>query len=112
MCEILHRLARSIVPRSCLPDEWDWDASRSFDFDVGELFSIPDFRQKTEFRAKALKVARVKFDVERERGKKAKSDAVEKTVLGESFNPFITTVGSTSKMWRRSCRGIPCSNQT
>ena len=30
-----------------------------------------------------------KIDVERERGKKTKSDAVAKTVMGESFNPFI-----------------------
>ena len=45
--------------------------------------------QKTEFRAKVLKVARSKIDVERERGKKVKSDAVAKTVMGESFNPFV-----------------------
>ena len=36
-----------------------------------------------------MKVARVKIDVERERGKKAKSDSVVKMVMGESFNPFI-----------------------
>ena len=36
-----------------------------------------------------LKVAKSKIDVERERGKKAKSDTVAKTVMGESFNPFI-----------------------
>ena len=45
--------------------------------------------QKTEFRAKLMKVARSKIDVERERGKKGTSDAVAKTVMGESFNPFI-----------------------
>ena len=44
--------------------------------------------QKTEFRAKVLKVARSKIDVERERGQKSKTDAVAKTVMGESFNPF------------------------
>ena len=36
-----------------------------------------------------LKVARSKINVERERGKKGKSDAVAKTVMGESFNPFV-----------------------
>ena len=36
-----------------------------------------------------MKVARSKIDVERERGKKGKSDAIAKTVMGESFNPFI-----------------------
>ena len=89
MCDFLHRLLRRIVPWSCLRAEWDWDALRSFDFSVGELLSIPEFLQKTEFRAKVLKVARSKIDIERERGKKPKSDAVAKTVLGESFNPFM-----------------------
>ena len=89
MCDFLHRLLRRIVSRSCLPAEWDWDALRSFDFAVGELLGIPELMQKTEFRAKVLKVARSKIDVECERGKKGKSDVVAKTVMGESFNPFI-----------------------
>ena len=89
ICDFLHRLLRRIVPRSCLPSEWDWDALRLFDCAVGELLSIPEFIQKTEFRAKVLKAARSKIDVEHERGKKAKSDALAKTVMGESFNPFI-----------------------
>ena len=89
MCDFLHRLLRRIVSRSCLPAEWDWDALRSFDFAVSELLGIPEFMQKTEFCAKVLKVARSKIDVERERGKKGKSDAIGKTVMGESFNPFI-----------------------
>ena len=77
------------MSRSCLPAEWDWDALRSFDFAVSELLGISEFMQKTEFRAKVLKVARSKLDVERERGKKGKSDVVAKTVMGESFNPFL-----------------------
>ena len=89
LCDFLHRLLRRIVSRSCLPAEWDWDALRSFDFAVSELLGIPEFMQKTEFRAKVLKVAKSKIDVERERGKKGKSDVVAKTVMGESFNPFI-----------------------
>ena len=36
-----------------------------------------------------MKVARSKIDVERERGKKVKSDAVAKTVMAESFHPFV-----------------------
>ena len=39
MCDFLHRLLRRIVACSCLPDEWDWDALRSFYFSVGELLS-------------------------------------------------------------------------
>ena len=89
MCDFLHRLLRRIVSRSCLPAEWDWDALRSFDLAVSELLGIPEFMQETEFRAKVLKVAKSKIDVERERGKKGKSDVVAKTVMGESFNPFI-----------------------
>ena len=89
MCDFLHRLLRRIVSRGCLPAEWDWDALRSFDFAVSKLLGIPEFMQKTEFHAKVLKVANSKIDVERERGKKGKSDVVAKTVMGESFNPFI-----------------------
>ena len=89
MCEFLHRLLRRLVSRSCLPAEWDWDALRSFDFAVSELLGIPEFMQKTQFRAKVLKVARSEIDVESERGKKGKSVAVAKTVMGESFNPFV-----------------------
>ena len=89
ICHFLHRLLRTIVPRSCLPNEWDWEALRYFDFAVDELLGIPEVMQKTDFRAKVLKVARSKTRVERERGKKAKSDAVAKTVMGESFIPFI-----------------------
>ena len=74
---------------SCLPDEWDWDVLRSFEFVVGESLSVPEIMQKSEFRAKALKVARSKIDVERERGKKGKSDTVVKTVMVESFNPSV-----------------------
>ena len=89
MCDFLHRLLRRVVSRDCLPSEWDWDALRSFDFSVGELLGIPEFMRKTEFRSKMLKVAESKIDVERERGKKARSDSVAKTVMGEPFNPFI-----------------------
>ena len=89
MCDFLHRLLRRIVSRSFLPAEWDWDALRSFEFAVSELLGIPGFMQKTEFRAKVLKVARSKIDVERERGKKGKSNAIAKTVMAESFNRFI-----------------------
>ena len=89
MCDFLHRLLRRIVSRSCLPSEWDWDALRSFDFAVSELLGIPEFMQKTELRSKVLKVAKSKIDVERERGKKARSDTVAKTVMGESLNLFI-----------------------
>ena len=87
--DFLHRLLRRIVSWSRLHAEWDWDALRFFDFALSELLGIPDFKQKTEFRAEVLKVARSKIDVEREPGKKGKSDAAAKTMMGESFNPFV-----------------------
>ena len=68
--------------RSCSPGEWDWDALRSFNFAVGGLLSIPDHLQKTDFRAKALKVARSKIDDARECGTKTKSVSVVKTRMG------------------------------
>ena len=89
ICDFLHRLLRRIVPRSCLPDEWDWDALRSFDFAVDDLLSVPELMQGTEISGKSSENCKIKIDVERERGKQAKSDAVAKTVMGESFNPFI-----------------------
>ena len=98
MCDFLHRLLRRIVSRRCLPAEWDWDALQSFDFAVSELLGIPEFMQKTEFRAKVLKVAGAKVDVEREHGKKGKSDAIAKTEMGESSNPLLTKVDNTSNM--------------
>ena len=78
MCDFIYQLLRTIVPRSCLPDEWDWEALRSL-----------DFMQKTQFRAEAMKVAKSMIDIEREREKKGNSDAVVKTLIGESSNPFI-----------------------
>ena len=56
---------------------------------MSELLGIPEIMQKTKYRAKVLRVAKSKIDVERERGKKGKSDVVAKTVMGESFNPFL-----------------------
>ena len=62
---------------------------RSFDFEVEEIFDIPKFVQKTELRAIALKVASSKVDVERDRGKEAKTDVVACSVMEEFFNPSI-----------------------
>ena len=50
---------------------------------------VPECMQKTEFRAKALKVAKSKIDQERERGKKTKTDALVETKIGETINRFI-----------------------
>ena len=48
--------------------------------------------EKTELRAKAMRVAKSKIDVERERSKREKpSDNVARSVIGTTFNPFIET---------------------
>ena len=48
--------------------------------------------EKTEFRAKAMRVAKWKNNVERERSKRQKpSEAVARSVIGAIFNPFIET---------------------
>ena len=48
--------------------------------------------EKTEFRAKAMRVAKSKIDVEREKSKRQKpSEAVARSVIGATFNPFIET---------------------
>ena len=53
---------------------------------------VPSFMEKTEFRAKALRVAKSENDVEREKSKRHKpSEAVARSVIGATFNPFIET---------------------
>ena len=62
--DFLHR----IVQRSSLPGEKDWEALRDFDFSSVELLDVPSFMDDTEFQAKAMRVAKAKIDVEREKG--------------------------------------------
>ena len=72
-----HRLLRRIVERDTLPDENDWEALRQYDFIEEKFLDVPPFMEKTEFRAKAMRVAKSKTDAERERSKRQKpSEAV------------------------------------
>ena len=88
----LHRLLRRIVDRDTLPDESDWEALRQYDFIETKFLDVPSFMEKTEFRAKAMRVAKSKIDVEREKSKRRKpSEAVARSVIGATFNPFIET---------------------
>ena len=89
MWDFLDRLLRLVVKRSDLLDETDWEKVRSFESAVEELFSIPEFLQKTEFRGKALKVAKSRIDVEWDKGKNTMTDIVARTVMGETLNFFI-----------------------
>ena len=45
--------------------------------------------EKTEFRAKAMWVAKGWINVEREKKKKVRTDVVASTVMGEMFNPHV-----------------------
>ena len=48
--------------------------------------------EKTQFRAKAMRVAKSKIAVEREKSKRQKpSEAVARSVIGATFNPTIET---------------------
>ena len=77
MLDFLHRLLRRIVERDKLPDEIDWKALRQFDFIETKFLDVPSFMEKTEFRAKAMRVAKSKIDLERERSRRQKqSEAV------------------------------------
>ena len=92
MLNFLHRLLRRIVERDTLPDESDWEALRQYDFIETKFLDVPSFMEKTEFRAKAMRVAKSKIDVEREKSKRQKpSEAVAQSVIGATFNPFNET---------------------
>ena len=67
MLNFLHRLVRRIVERETLPDENDWEALWQYDFIGTKFLDVPSFMEKTEFWAKAMRVAKSKSDVERER---------------------------------------------
>ena len=88
MLDFLHRLLRSIVTRDCLPEEDDWDASFEFDFTNAQLLSVSHFMEKTEFCTKAMRAAKGRITVEREK-KKVRSDVVADTVMGEMLNPHV-----------------------
>ena len=92
MLNFLNRLLRRIVERETLPDENDCAALRQYDYIDTKFLDVPTFMEKTEFRAKSLRVAKSKIDVKREKSKRQKpSEAVARSVLGATFNPFIET---------------------
>ena len=92
MLDFLHRLLRRTVERDTLPDESDWETLRQNDVTDTKFLGVPSFMEKTEFPAKALRVAISKIDKEREKSKRQKpSEAVVHSVIGATFNPFIET---------------------
>ena len=89
MLDFLHRLLRRFVTRECLPEENDWDALLEFDFTNVQLLSVSQFLEKTEFRTKAMRAAKGRIDVEKEKNKKMRTDVVAGTVMSEMFNPHV-----------------------
>ena len=92
MLDFVHRLLQRIVEHDTVLDESDWKALRQYDFTSTKLIDVPSFIEKTEFREKAMRVAKSKIDVERKKSKRQKSsEAAERSVIGAAFNPFIHT---------------------
>ena len=89
MLDFLHRLLRHIVSRESLLDENDWDALLGFEFVDAQLLTVSQFMEKTEFRAKAMRAAKGRINVERERSKESKTDVIASAVMGQMFNPHV-----------------------
>ena len=89
MLDFLHRLLRRTVARDSLPEEDAWDALLEFDFTNVQLLSVSQFMEKTEFRTKAMRAAKGRINVEKEKSKKMRTDVVAGAVMGEMFNPHV-----------------------
>ena len=74
MLDFLHRLLRRIISPESLPEENDWDALLGFKFVDAQLFTISQFKDKTEFRTKAMRAAKGRINVEKEKSKKSETD--------------------------------------
>ena len=62
------------------------------DFIETKFLDVPSFMEKIDFREKAMRVAKLKIDVERERSKlQIQSDAVARSVIGATFISVIET---------------------
>ena len=86
MLDVLHHLLRRIVSGKSLPEENDWDALLGFEFIDAQLLSISQFMEETEFRTKAMRAAKGRIDVEKEKSKKLKTNVVGSAVMGDMFN--------------------------
>ena len=89
MLDFLHRLLRRIVSRESLPDENDWDALLRFEFVDAQVLTVSQFMEKTEFRTKAMRAAKGRNNVEKEKSKKLKTDVIASAVMGDMFNPQV-----------------------
>ena len=111
MLDFFHRLLRRIVARDCLPEENDWDTLLEFDFTNVQLLSVSQFMEKTEFRTKAMRAAKGRINVEREKNKMVRTDVAASTVMGEMFNPQVDQGRAHIRMCARSSSIIQLSSQ-
>ena len=61
MLNFLHWPMRRIVERGALPDESDWETLLQYDFTGTIFLDVPSFMEKTEFRAKSMRVAKIEI---------------------------------------------------
>ena len=79
MLDFLHQLLRRIVSRESLPEENVLDGLLGFDT---HLLSISQFMEKTEFHTKAMRAAKGRINVEKEKSKKSKTDVIASANMG------------------------------
>ena len=83
--DFLHRLLRRIISPEGLPEENDCDALLGFEFLDAQLLSIFQFMEKTELRTKAMRAAKGRINVEKEKSTKSKTDVIASAVMGDMF---------------------------
>ena len=60
-----------------------------FDFTNAQFLSVSEFMEKSEFRTKALRAAKGRINVERQKNKKTRTDVMAGTVMDEIFYPHV-----------------------
>ena len=82
MLDFLHRLFRRIISRESLPVENDWDALLGFEFVDAQLLLISKCMEETEFRTKAMRAAKGRINVEKEKSRKSMIGVIASAVMG------------------------------
>ena len=60
-----------------------------FDSTGVQLLSISQFMEKSEFQKKAVKAAKGRIEVEKEKNRKSETDVIASAVMGEVFDPYV-----------------------
>ena len=78
-----YRFTRELARRERL------EALQEFEVINAQLLSVSQFMEKTEFRTKAMRAAKGRINVEKEKSKKSKTDVIASAVMGDIFNPHV-----------------------